>query len=261
MIAVCVFLGSWNSGSSTLGEPYVAKWPDKYGNIKQRPVPRPDIVGKYYRVSNKIDTHNQLRQNELALEQLWRTFDPWFRLDTTLIGMTVTDAFQLARYAASDEAGIKNMNIREFALRTAYDLFHRKTSSEPFSEIILPGTSSQQQNDNNMNDSSPLTWEQAMLTHEFRPTKQRDGSGFLVRRACCMKQIGCHSKPGTKECSHPGCLAKIKAGSNRYGDTFGVFVCDNMLCRKKHWEEIAAQSLSRVEIEMGDEGYEMCLCW
>jgi hypothetical protein len=73
VIAVCVFLGTWDSGSSILGDPYIAKWPDQYGNVKQRSVPCPDIVGKYFSVANKIDTHNQIRQNELALEQLWLT--------------------------------------------------------------------------------------------------------------------------------------------------------------------------------------------
>ena len=72
VIAVCVFLGSWSwdSGSSKPGKPYIAKWPDEHGNIRQRPVPRPEIVGNYFGVCNKIDTHNQLRQNELALELL-----------------------------------------------------------------------------------------------------------------------------------------------------------------------------------------------
>jgi hypothetical protein len=122
--AVCVFLGSWDSGSSTPGKPYMAKWPDEHGNIRQRPVPRPEIVGEYFGVSNKIDTHNQLRQNELGLEQLWMTQDPWFGIVTTIVGMTVTDSYQLARYSASDDAGIKGMGIREYALRTSYDLFH-----------------------------------------------------------------------------------------------------------------------------------------
>lgn len=109
----------------------MAKWPDEHGNIRQRLVTRPEIVGEYFGVSNNIDTHNQLRQNELGLEQLWMTQDPWFRFVTTIVGMTVTDSYQLARYSASDDAGIKGMGIRENALRTSYDFFHRKTTAEP----------------------------------------------------------------------------------------------------------------------------------
>ena len=83
----------------------MAKWPDEHGNVRTRPVPRPEIVGNYFGVSNKIDTHNQLRQHELALEELWVTQNPWFRLNTTFVGMTVTDAFLLARYSAADDSG------------------------------------------------------------------------------------------------------------------------------------------------------------
>lgn len=242
VIAVCVFLGSWDSGSSTLGKPYIAKWPDEHGNIRQRPVPRPEIVGFYFGVSNKIDTHNQLRQNVLALEQHWLTQDPWFRLDTTFVGMTITDAFVLSRYSASDDAGLKGMNIKEYALRTAYDLFHRKTTAEPFSEIMLGNNtfSKHQQHDTS---NSSITVEQAMLSHAFKPTKQRDANNALVRRACSMKEPGCELRPGTKECSHEACMEIKKPGNNRFGDTFGVFVCENMLCRMKHWKTVAHQSI------------------
>lgn len=239
VIAVCVFLGTWDSGSSILGDPYIAKWPDQYGNVKQRSVPRPDIVGKYFSVANKIDTHNQIRQNELALEQLWLTHDPWFRINTTVIGMTVTDAFQLARYGASDTWGFKNMSVKDYALNTSYDLFNWKRSAQPFSDLVS-GTSLQQQQHNTSNTS--LTRDQAMMCHIIKPTTQRDGSGHLVRRACMMKEPGCDGKPGTKECSHEACLATKKVGNNRFGDTFGVFICENMLCRIKHWENVAALS-------------------
>ena len=239
-LAVCVFLGSWNSVSSTPGKSYIAKWPDEHGNIRQRPVPRPEIVGEYFGVSNKIDTHNQLRQNELGLEQLWVTTDPWFRLVTTIVGMTVTDSYQLARYSASDDAGIKGMSIREYSLRTSYDLFHRKTTAEPFSEILLNNISSKQPQRETSNLS--LTWAEAMEFHQIKPTQQRNGSGHLVRRACSMKEPGCDGRPGTKECSHEACMAIKKAGNNRFGDTFGIFICENTLCRKKHWMTVAAQS-------------------
>lgn len=46
------------------------------------------------------------RQHELALEELWWvTQNPWFRLNTTFVGMTVTDTFLLARYSAADDSG------------------------------------------------------------------------------------------------------------------------------------------------------------
>jgi hypothetical protein len=241
-----VFLGSWDSGSSTPGPPYIAKWPDEYGNIKQRSVPRPEIVGKYFGVSNKIDTHNQLRQHELALEELWLTQDCWFRLDTTFVGMTVTDAFQLARYAASTGCEVKRMGIKDFAFRTCYDMFTRKTSEEPISQIIS-NSNQHQSNTFSLHETSntPISKDEAMLSHQIKKTKQRDGSNNPTRRHCSMKEEGCDGKAISYECQHPACLQFKKAGNNRFGDTFGVFICDNMACRMKHWNNVVEQS--RVE--------------
>jgi hypothetical protein len=244
--AVCVFLGTWDSGSSTPGPPYIAKWPDQYGNVKQRSVPRPEIVSRYFSVSNKIDTHNQLRQHELALEEHWLTQDPWFRLDTTFIGMTVTDAFQLARHAASDTSGIRRMGIKEFALRCCYDMFNRKTADEPLSEVVSSNPpSSMQQHHHSETSNTPISKDEAMLAHQIKKTKQRDGSNNPTRRHCSMKEEGCEGKAISYECQHPACLQFKKAGNNRFGDTFGVFICDNMACRMKHWNNVVEQS--RVE--------------
>lgn len=244
LLSVCVFLGSWNCGSSTPGPHYIAKWPDQYGNIKQRSVPRPEIVGRYFSVSNKIDTHNQLRQHELALEEHWLTQDPWFRLNTTFIGMTVTDAFQLARYSSSDTSGIRKMGIKEFALRTCYDMFNRKTSDEPRSEIFSSNSSSSMQQ-HHETSNAPISKDKAMLAHQIKKTKRRDGSNNPTRRHCSMKEEGCEGKAISYECQHPACLDFKKVGNNRFGSTYGIFICDNMACRMKHWNNVVEQS--RVE--------------
>jgi hypothetical protein len=39
-----------------------------------------------------------LHQDSLKLEKKWVTQNPWFRLATTLIGITVTDTFLLCNY-------------------------------------------------------------------------------------------------------------------------------------------------------------------
>jgi hypothetical protein len=64
-----------NAGSTKLGDPYIAKFPDEHGNVAQRSVPRPDVISKYFNDSNVIATHNQSRQFELALEKRWVTHD------------------------------------------------------------------------------------------------------------------------------------------------------------------------------------------
>jgi hypothetical protein len=45
-----------------------------------------------------MDSHNQARQANLALEKIGLTKDPWFRLTTTLIGINVTDSWKFAMY-------------------------------------------------------------------------------------------------------------------------------------------------------------------
>ncbi len=45
-----------------------------------------------------IDKHNQARQFELHLEKCWVTLDPYFRLCTTIIGMTVADCWKVCNY-------------------------------------------------------------------------------------------------------------------------------------------------------------------
>ena len=74
------------------------RYTDSFGNICTRYVDRPQVISNFFAGSNVIDTHNQLRQDSLKLEKKWITQNPWFRLATTLIGITVTDAFLLCNY-------------------------------------------------------------------------------------------------------------------------------------------------------------------
>ena len=240
-MAVCLFLGSWNSGSSTLGDPYKAKWPDEFGNVKTRNVDRPEIIGQYFKVSNKIDVHNQIRQNELALEQLWVSQDGWFRIITTFLGMTVTDAYLLAKHCSARKAGFQSMTVKQFALRVAHDLFECKMSEAPRSDILgsTPRTFISSNQDATETSISPLSWQDIMRSHQTKMTEQRDRNNALTRRHCSMKANGCAGKPGTRECGHTRCTQTKKASLNRHPGTTGKFICDNKACWVKHWKEEA----------------------
>lgn len=201
-------------------------------------------------MSNKIDVHNQLRQHELALEEHWLTHDPWFRLDTTFIGMTVIDAFQLARYSCSTGCGVKQMSVQDFAMRVSHDMFERKTSQEPTAENIVHAsivhastTTSLQQHQETSNPA--MTYFEAQAAHQIKRTSQRDGSGNPTRRHCQIKAEGCVGRAMSRECQHPACMATKKPGVNRHGDTFGVFICENQGCMNKHWNTVV--ELSQVE--------------
>ena len=84
------FIMSQNAGSTAPGEPYEMKFPDSNGNVNIRQVPRPAIVSEYFKHSNCVDVHNQLRQSAVKLEKKWVTKDPFFRLHTTIVGMFLT---------------------------------------------------------------------------------------------------------------------------------------------------------------------------
>ena len=76
-------------------QPYIAKFPDQNGNLRARAVPRCACLSNYFINSNCIDSHNHRHQHELAMEKKWilRTDDAgWFRITTTVLGMTLVDA-------------------------------------------------------------------------------------------------------------------------------------------------------------------------
>ncbi len=84
------------AGSTTAGNPYIMKYTDGFGNLCQQEVERSNL--NFFADSNTIDSHNQVRQSNIALEKKWLTKDPFFRLMTSLIGICVTDSWKLVDY-------------------------------------------------------------------------------------------------------------------------------------------------------------------
>jgi hypothetical protein len=216
-------------------------------------VSRPDIIARYFKLSNLVDVHNQLRQSELALEEMWLTKDPWFRIATTLYGMTITDAFLLAKYHATSNSEVQKMSIREFALRVSYDMWHRKIDDEPRHDILgddlldLPNAANASSGAQQQNTAHPLEWYDVMDSHTFGLTTQRGGDGKPCRRACSIKaDKNCetiqHNRPTSQECQHQACMLIKNAAKNVHGITTGVFVCKNVACRKEHWNRVATQA-------------------
>lgn len=111
--------------------PYTAKFPDPYGNVTERKVPRPAIVGKYYDYNNVIDRHNHLRQGELHLEKDWQTQDCWFRIFTTLIGMIAVDTAQVVQRTFSTRDARKEAGIVPFVACLGKELLDNEWSDVP----------------------------------------------------------------------------------------------------------------------------------
>jgi hypothetical protein len=71
--------------------PFMQRWADDNGNLCTRDVPRPGVISRYFKGSLKVDNHNQARQHDLALEEIWLTYDCWFRMYSTLHVILATD--------------------------------------------------------------------------------------------------------------------------------------------------------------------------
>jgi len=143
---ILYFIMSEGAGSTSLGQPYEMKYTDNHGNICVRFVDRPDFISRYFSNSNTVDTHNHVRQSELMLEKKWLTKDPYFRLTTTLIGMSVTDAWRLAYYhsvidkkrASNGYSDTHRTGIKRFAGIVASQLIHCSSSLIPYDDDIPP---------------------------------------------------------------------------------------------------------------------------
>ena len=54
---VLSFITTRGAGSTKPGEPYVANFPDCFGNLCTRNVSRPQVLSEYFKYSNTIDVH------------------------------------------------------------------------------------------------------------------------------------------------------------------------------------------------------------
>mmetsp|Transcript_30790 Transcript_30790/g.87072 ORF Transcript_30790/g.87072 Transcript_30790/m.87072 type:complete len:291 (-) Transcript_30790:11-883(-) len=119
---VLSFVATLGAGVTTDGEPYIQKWADNHGNVLTRPVPRPSIISTYFSNSPRVDNHNQSRQHDLGLEEMWPTKDPWFRLHTTVMGMGVVDAWKLCKHHLHGHHRLVSSTILEFADELSFAL-------------------------------------------------------------------------------------------------------------------------------------------
>ena len=115
MKKVLCFISTKGGGHSLPGKPYEAKWLDDNGRITARQIPRPHILSEYFLQSNQIDKHNHARQSELAIEKNVVVECGYFRLFSTYLGITVTDAWKLYRSDLGKNCANKEISINSFA--------------------------------------------------------------------------------------------------------------------------------------------------
>ena len=124
-----LFAMSKDAETTEPGFPYIARFPDEHGNVRERRVLRPKCLSVYFAAANLVDVHNHLRQGVLRLEMLWRTPNPWFRLITTIIGMSVVDCFLATKFHLGRNQIPVSSGIEHFADCMAWDLVHNQFSN------------------------------------------------------------------------------------------------------------------------------------
>ena len=124
---VLTFVMTEGAGSTESGTPYQTRFPDVYGNLYLRDVPRPAVLNRFFEHCGKVDASNQTRQGFLALEDCWVTTNPYFRLWTTIVGQTVTDLHQLHKRFNRYH---NRYSVRRFADRLAYGLIAKAQEIE-----------------------------------------------------------------------------------------------------------------------------------
>jgi hypothetical protein len=70
---------------------YMSYFKDDYGNVGSKEISHPELAHLLYDYLPLIDKHNKQRQKILGLERKWPTRNCWFRLLTTLLGMSIVD--------------------------------------------------------------------------------------------------------------------------------------------------------------------------
>ena len=233
---VLCFVATKDAGTTKPGNPYVAKFPDPHGNVMTRDVIRPSIISTYFESGNKIDRHNHARQYWLKLEKHWVAQDPWFRICTTIVGMTVIDAWLLARFQSTNN-DVQQMKVVEFADHLASDLIANK-SRRVTSNLFLPASVGAIENavsplsvlgSNSVASFYSVT--QLVLAHKLVNTSERADDARLWRRRCFG---GCGLKV-TRVCDHEAC--RLHMYTVRKQEYRGKYFCSD--CHVAHREEIA----------------------
>ena len=126
-----MFIFTEGAGHTEPGAPYIAKWRDNNHNPCTKPIDRPSVISFYFKRSNGIDVHNQQRQKELRLEECWVTTDGYFRIITTLFGMTVVDSWRGYLHHTHPNHRHHKMELLDFVDCLTFDLLHNKMPLQP----------------------------------------------------------------------------------------------------------------------------------
>jgi hypothetical protein len=93
------FFVSSTADTRRSSRPHYTSFEDGNGERSQVAAAQPELAAFVYKLLPIIDTHNHHRQGLLSLETKLLTLDSWFRLQTTFVGMAVTNYRNLLAYS------------------------------------------------------------------------------------------------------------------------------------------------------------------
>ena len=64
---VLSFVATSGAESTTLGIPYLLKYPEQFSNVSILPVARPHLMSIFFGLVNELDSHNKSLQSDIAL--------------------------------------------------------------------------------------------------------------------------------------------------------------------------------------------------
>lgn len=199
-------------------EPYYTKFEDEFGGVSDKEIKRPKLAEFLYQFLPLIDEHNKQRQSILALERCWPTKDAFFRLMTTLVGMTVVDMHRWHRNVTSK----KPMDITSVSFDDSVRNF-----SDLICKNLKPRVRRSIPNRLNASQLGPLvrfTDEAGNKTREATEKQQASESrstGTAVVRACFACRKYPTGKKGQQQtqwrcrhCNMPICQKDHSVGTN-----------------------------------------------
>lgn len=169
----------------------------------QLTVPQPKVCETYYSACSQIDRHNRCRQDDLKLERKLETKDWTFRVNTSLLAITIVYSWFL--YSGA-EGSRGHMSTGKFYERLATELidnafdrpFLRDTTRNVAAAANIDALSSSTRRSNGVGIH-------LMPTREKRRTTEGKLTGYAMQRKCRV----CKSMKTTHICS--ACFASNKS--------------------------------------------------
>ena len=192
---VLQFVITRGAGTTEPGNPYEARFPDKFGNVCTRHVLRPHVIAMYFKYSNCVDVHNQARQFDLALEKKWLTMNPYFRLYTTMLGMIVTNVWKTLKKIGGKK--LRKSAIVQFADELAYDIIEDANQEEEddYDSVFGEGSSD---NASTISTLSPMNSIQGRMHTKVKLPGGRQlrciwcSRVNLIERKCTLQCLECN---------------------------------------------------------------------